>query len=408
MAWLNHATTHPLQGPGSTGPCRLVKAVALVLPEGVRTVGSDPVFGWFDALNGPLTQPVRLATTRTGAVWRAKGPDGPVVVKFTSVVERLQRELDALTRLAGLDGVCLPRVLAHGSDRQGRFAWVVYEDFGLFPVGLCRYRYDRALAALAALHAAPWSARCPGRPGGLQQYGISIVDSLPGTERSHTPDLASVAEAVWRTDWSQWRTAIRHLPATPGLERALARWVRWLSAYGQPWVERLARGFQTICHGDPHPGNLMWSARERKVCLIDWENVHKNHPYFDLFQLLDATSPAAPLVRPWSRWRALHAYRLALRRHWGRQAGAGPFVHPLGDRLRRLCEEACRLAIDEGSWVRGYACFAAFYLLWIVRRIHEDWEVGRWEEAMLSRQLGETLRALYSLGRDFAKAGGHW
>ena len=128
----------------------------------------------------------------------------------------------------------------------------------------------------------------------------------------------------------------------------------------------------TLCHGDAHAGNFMVAPRGGRLHLIDWEFAHVDYPYFDIFQLLDATSPHTALPVFPSRLRTLSAYH----------AAAADLLPP----WRRF--------------VQGYLQYALVHLFWILSLIHTDAHEGRHSAIQLMRQGRETSRLIADIAGD--------
>src|SRR5690606_26162146 len=99
---------------------------------------------------------------------------------------------------------------------------------------------------------------------------------------------------------------------------AVQRWVDLLPDAEQMTAAADLAG-SVVSHGDYHPYNVAIRGEERIV--IDWEYVHRNHRYWDLYSLLDITSfryAKVPLQQ---------SERIAaLRRYWEQSAfGSGDF-----------------------------------------------------------------------------------
>jgi Phosphotransferase enzyme family len=125
-----------------------------------------------------------------------------------------------------------------------------------------------------------------------------------------------------------------------------------------------------LCHGDSHLGNFLWSPQLKQMYLIDWEYLHVDHVYFDIYQMLDATSPFAPLVRPIPRLEALAMY------YQSRQS-AGPQTLPAWT-----------------QFLKEYETYATVYLGWTLTRIVGDISQGRFPLQSMRRQWKEIAKAL--------------
>lgn len=129
---------------------------------------------------------------------------------------------------------------------------------------------------------------------------------------------------------------------------------------------------RVLSHGDLHLGNYALAGGEIKV--LDWEHVHLNAPYWDLYHLLDLSHPVFP--------RTMDA-----------------------PTRQRLLDDYLRAAARKGNiwepaaFKRGYARFAAVFSLWMLLLIEQDLAAiakndglpAKWSPEQLGRQRQETL-----------------
>ncbi|MCL6633028.1 MAG: aminoglycoside phosphotransferase family protein [Alicyclobacillus herbarius] len=282
----------------------------------------------------------------------SQDPRQAVIVKASRNHAAVAREAMLYERLVQHLPVSAPKVLSAGN--VSAYAWIAYHDDGLLPITRRRHGILRAVQAAARLHQTPLPA---------QAEGVELV--------SHTPRWDEVLQETCRIDPDVFTAAMARSGWSGTARRAVRCMHRELAVWGESWAAHP----RVLCHGDLHLGNLMWSRQTRQPILIDWEYAHLDCDYFDLFQLLDATSPTTPLRRPVSRWRVLQAY-----------VEARPDLPP-----------------RAAAWVRGYLQFAALHLLWIARLIQQDWADGRFPEHELRRQERETYAGLVSLARDMRR-----
>jgi len=132
------------------------------------------------------------------------------------------------------------------------------------------------------------------------------------------------------------------------------------------WEAQEASEGDVFSHGDLHLGNYALARGELRV--LDWEHVHPNSRYWDLYHVIDLSHPSFPKpVDAAVRERLLRAY----------------------------AEEAARLGglADEEAFRRGYREFAAVFSLWMLLLIEGDLRRGSapWPEENLRSQLRETL-----------------
>ncbi|WP_067922565.1 aminoglycoside phosphotransferase family protein [Alicyclobacillus shizuokensis] len=311
---------------------------------------------WLD-IASPLSIEVQrvqpIACTAQATVVRLVPRHGlPLIVKASHNHAAIRREAALYETCVRHLPVCAPQVA--GSGQSCQWAWIAYRDDQLVPITTRRHGILLAVAAAARLHQADL-------PAGEARVALS----------SHTPDLAEVLRQTLAVDPAVFAATM----AAGGWASAARRQVCQLHRRMESWGEELMLRPRVLCHGDLHLGNLMWSRAYRQPAVIDWEFLHPDYDYFDLFQLLDATSPTTPLWRPLGRRRVLLAYA----------------------RARSDLRER------TATWLRGYLRFAAIHLLWIATRIHADRETARHPEEELNRQERETYAGLLSIARELRR-----
>ncbi|GGJ13390.1 hypothetical protein GCM10010885_23340 [Alicyclobacillus cellulosilyticus] len=303
-------------------------------------------------LGFPATAAVtRLAATRRAVVVRIRAGNQRCVVKVSQHRSDIEREAFLAKTVVPRLPVRTPRVVADGVILP--WAYVAYADDALVPIGRNQVRLRQGLAMVAALH----------------RTHLEVLGPAGNACTSHTPAMVQVMEDLQRTDWAK----VADVLAAARTPRAAARRLKTAYQIAPLWEPRWTRDEPAVCHGDLHLGNFMWSLRDRRVYLIDWEYLHPDSPYFDLFQLLDATSPTTPLVRPMSHRAALAWY------------------------LRQRPEAARG---RPGRWLAGYRRYAITHLLWILTRIADDWHKARFPAAAMVRQTHETVHGLFAHLRE--------
>lgn len=253
-----------------------------------------------------------------------------------------------------LPGIRMPAIVAAsepGLALQGGTAWLIYEDLG-------ELHHPRTAADVT--EAAGWAAAWHRLP----------VKLVPPHYDGHTPAFVAVAE--------QLLAAGSIVEARLG-RAGIAASERWMASL----PERISRMpvAETVVHGDYHPGNVAMNGDGPIV--LDWEYVHRNHPYWDLYCLMDITSfryKRVPVDNA-GRLRALRRYREALL--------ATDEPGPQLERDANWCE---RIAFAD--FVHGYAVFASVYSAWILGLIEQDLAAGRAEREQLVRQWQETADVL--------------
>jgi thiamine kinase-like enzyme len=234
-----------------------------------------------------------------------------------------------------------PRMLSISDTRDPDRYWSFFEDLGTLS-----HRHDAGVLTRAAelvrrLHRLPPSL-------------------LTEPFSPQKPLLAEVADCVIVHNERLAELLVRFgMPVTvvDGLVRLL---LEGLASFEDETV---------ICHGDLHMGNV--AEKDGEIIILDWEHVHLNSIYWDLFNLLDMTHPDfRRTMSPATRVAVLDAY-LTERRSEGWQ----------GDALR---------------FCRHYYFYAAMYAAWMLLLIEDDLAAGRWNPEGLTAQRSETFAALES------------
>ena len=304
-----------------------------------------------------------LYASAATAVYRVEGRlagERRYILKLSHNPGAVEREAEVWERVVRRLPIPAPRVLAHSAATAPAF--IAYADDGLRPLRKTAGGLDRVLRAMAELH----------------QFDPRRLD-LPAAAASHTPEASAVAAEVRSSygggagdfAWFAELASPGELAAPVDYGAAIAAVRRFLDEAIRP-QDAWSAAEPVLCHGDLHIGNAMVSARDRRLYIIDWEFLHVDSPYFDLFQLLDATSPHTPLPRIGARLRALGAY--------GRFCGQRPE--------------------DARAFQRGCILFSGLHLFWILLRIRGDLAAKRFSRRAMRRQLRETLAGLLSLRED--------
>jgi aminoglycoside phosphotransferase (APT) family kinase protein len=291
--------------------------------------------------------------------WRKPGTAG-WIVKRVEGTGRVSREL-AVHRAMADTGLLRSTLLAWRDEDDGV---LVYADDGLTPVRWNRRTARAVIREMVRIHQTPPEAV------------VTALASQGCEPRSHTPHWPRLVEEVLGGDPA---AVIRRWAKRLGMDSSLRTELRLFAVLKRDPAYPLRSAREVLCHGDLHPGNVLWDRAGRRPAVIDWEWVHVDYEYFDLFQWLDATSPAAPRTVPCHRLWALRAYASA------RQGPA-----------------AC---VPLRRWMRGYLAFAFAHLVWILQRIDEDWAQGRFPERALWRQAHETVAGLRQVSWQWSRLG---
>ncbi|MBE1447109.1 hypothetical protein GGC63_006632 [Paenibacillus sp. OAS669] len=281
------------------------------------------------------------------------GRNGKAVERFIvdpddshSYIFKPLTNLDTIGREAWVYRNLLPRIpvrypkpLAQAQYTDAERYWAIYEDLGKL-----EHRFDRETLIKAA-EAIPYWHRLP-------------VESVPEEFTGHTPLVDQIMREI-QDKLPVVRTILERLAFPADLTEKAQRLVGQMD-------DRLFSK-QTVSHGDYHPLNL--SLLEDQITILDWEYVHRNSIYWDLYNLLDITSPSyrRPVVTAAVRNEVLQAY----------------FA-----RTEQLGQDGSFRTLQQ-----HYYRYALLYSLWILTLIEKDLKSGVLNpEALLEQQ--EETRAI--------------
>ncbi|OXM86912.1 phosphotransferase [Paenibacillus rigui] len=252
----------------------------------------------------------------------AKGLDGSYIFKPLTNEDTMGREIWIYRNVLPLLKVRYPRLLAYAEHQDPKRFWAIYEDLGELTHNWDWGTLLHAAQAIPLWHELPLEqvpASFEGHSPGWKEVRRQVTEVTPGW---------SLAETLGRLQWTeqQIRQAMTLLdsPLPDGLEMAMV-----------------------ISHGDFHPMNLSLLAGGELV-IMDWEYVHRNSVFWDLYNLLDITSPryTKPVVEPSLRKEVLLAYVR-------RRASLGT-------------------SINAESFMTAYYHYALLHSLWILLLVEKD------------------------------------
>ncbi|OCT13478.1 hypothetical protein A8709_17900 [Paenibacillus pectinilyticus] len=125
-----------------------------------------------------------------------------------------------------------------------------------------------------------------------------------------------------------------------------------------------------ISHGDLYPLNI--AEIDHELIIFDWEYIHKNSVFWDLYSLMDITSPQyrRPVLDQTSRIDVLTRYLTA----------------------RQKLEFPTKL-----SFIRDYHTFSALYTLWLLVLIEGDLAHDKHDRSALLQQQQESIGIMKAL-----------
>ena len=242
-----------------------------------------------------------------------------------------------------LKSIRVPRILAASRPGESSGHWLIYEDLG---------DLKHCTEPKGIIEAAGW----------IPEWHRLPVKLVPEQLSGHTPFFHD----VWIKVLADIGCPQDLQDRMPGIDPvALNSWLRWLPEAG-------ARiGTETVVsHGDYHPYNV--SAQNGERIVLDWEFIHRNHPYWDLYSLLDITSFR------YSKVSLTQDERMqALRRYWEQSS------------LLDGSDSGIREHWD--AFLHGYYAYASVYSAWITGLIINDLLTGEIPREALLKQQKETL-----------------
>lgn len=283
-----------------------------------------------------------------------KGRNGRVIERFWMEIESRResyifkpltngstcgRERWLHDHVLGSVAVRYPKMYAAAAHNDPLRYWAIYEDMGEMKHQLEDEDYLEAAANIPMWHKLP-------------------LDAIPADFNGDKPGLKALIQEV-RNGLNEASRCWKSL----GVDDRKVENIRQL-------LTVMNDSFETemvISHGDYHQGNLYRRADE--FIVLDWEFVHHNAVYWDLYGLLDMSHPDFPKrVSSATRIAALHAYlkqRISL--NW---------------------------AGDPEAFILDYHRYALVHSLWMLSLIEQDLHNGQWDQTKLLRAQQETLHTL--------------
>lgn len=280
------------------------------------------------------TQIVRIVTENSSFICKAFANE-----------QALEREASANQMVVtAVPELHIPKIIATFKSDAG-IGWIGYTDDHLFPVSWSTYRTRQAIDLMVDIHnAAPRLLE----HGYVHQHGAS-----------HTPSHRQILDEI--QDFSLSEHVVTKTDLSKHGRQSIVQLHKMLKE-----TEGIQCASTVVCHGDLHLGNILYNLRSKNLYVIDWEFLHIDSPYFDLFQMLDATSPFVSLKTSIRRLDALVHYH-------------------------RKMEQNRRCVRRESAFIAGYLKYAAAHLMWILQRIVADQADKRFSARQLERQRSETL-----------------
>jgi hypothetical protein len=332
---------------------------------------------WSESLNEKIYQGYLVGTTQKSSVYRLFGQNHRYIAKLTQDKESINRDV-IVNQYLDTEGILLgARPMMAGFGEHLQKSYIVFGDDRLQNTAKGEYFVGEAMEILLNLHQV--NRIEPVRQlNQLNQNRNQLTPlqwtgrpELPAECRSHTPDFQEIVQVACSLDVQALEQSMSEQYVSLVTRKSIMQLFSFLQSVN---LARL-QASKVLCHGDAHPGNFLWSWKKRNWFLIDWEFLHMDSPYFDLFQFIDATSPHGRLQNRVSRRMVLMAY-----------IKGNPQLRQNQSMMR--------------GWLRGYLIYAAFHLFWIVQMIWYDLEQNRFASWQLKRQLAETFNRLAGVERD--------
>ncbi|UKS26756.1 phosphotransferase [Paenibacillus sp. HWE-109] len=239
-----------------------------------------------------------------------------------------------------IPSVRVPRIFLEARTNEPENYWMIIEDMGPLQHGFETEVLKRTASLIPAWH-------------------LLSKELLVGEFTGHTPEAAAV-QAYLRTKDQQ----VRSILAAPEFKPTVVDFF-YREVVHHHWREETV-----VSHGDLNPLNI--AMANAGLVIIDWEYLHVNSVYWDLFCLLDITSPF--YRRPMSNLR---------------------------DRLSILMTYTAvrgKLQTDVNeSFIYDYHRYCALYSVWVLILIEFDLEQDKFERSLLLNQRAETFEILISV-----------
>lgn len=314
--------------------------------ETTRKVAAEPAWVGSDGLlsnNAVLRREVLYRDRQGRAVERftvrEMGDVQQYIFKPLADTATLRREQWLQTHLFARLDVTVPRLVTGRAARRHELAWAVFVDLG-------RLNHHLSAYDIAAAARATW-----------QWQRLTDVQ-LPPNFAGQKPNLQAAAEMVLAR-WSIIEAALLRLSVSAHETARLLRIAQ--TSPDEVNNERV------LAHGDYHFENIA-RLPGGALAILDWEFVHINSVYWDLYSLLDMPHPRyRKSVSAEQRYGALEAY----------------------------CSERAQLGRPVSpDFIPDYFRFTCIFTLWMLWLTHEDRLQQRWSAAELDGCEVELLRTL--------------
>jgi hypothetical protein len=231
--------------------------------------------------------------------------------------------------------VRIPKILYYSQAIEPEDEWMVFEDLGELEHN---FRSDMMIKTSEF----------------IPYWHLLPTTLLPEEFEGHTPKIKEIQTFIWAKDMQT---------------RQLFKSLGFLDDQINCFYEDILHQDQleneiVISHGDLYPLNI--AEVNNQVYIFDWEYAHTNSVFWDLYTLMDITSPQ---------------YRRLVIQQDSRLAILARYIS-----VRESLQSP-----TQGNFITDYHKYSALYSVWLLLLIEEDIAQERFEKSALLWQYEETL-----------------
>ncbi len=224
--------------------------------------------------------------------------------------------------------IAYPKILAAAEPNDPDRYWIILEDLGRLTHQFTEKDFYKSVKLIPYWHRLP-------------------VHTVPDDFTGHKPMISEVIDIV-QEDWKLTGNMLGMLGLA---EQRIDMIGSFLLHSADGFAEQ-----RVVSHGDFHTGNIaVWNDG---ISVMDWEAVHRNSIFWDLYTLIDMPHPRIRKLMVSSiRVGLLHAY----------------------------IAERTKLGLSDvnSSFIRDYHVFACLYSIWMLLLVEDDLKKGLWGESEL-------------------------
>ncbi|NQX58668.1 hypothetical protein HQN88_07290 [Paenibacillus qinlingensis] len=234
--------------------------------------------------------------------------------------------------------VHIPKILYYSQELEPEKEWMVFEDLGEL-----EHNFNSDMMLKTAEFIPYWH--------------LLPTSLLPEEFDGHSPRVKEIQSFILSKD-VQMRQICQRLGF---LDDDIAYFDQNILRYDHLDLETV------VSHGDLYPLNI--GEVNHTIFIFDWEYVHTNSVFWDLYSLMDITSPQ---------------YRRLVIGQDSRLAILTKYIS-----VRESLQSP-----THGSFIAEYHIFSALYSMWLLLLIEEDIAQEKFEKSALLRQYNETSEIL--------------